>query len=121
MDLAAILRSSSGRSVTGTILISWPSSPVIKKPNTGDQSLDAWRTWKRDPRVHADYGSGWLRMYRFIPGENRVVAITFDPRTEELCESTSLVPDRSQHQFEISIRHAGPRGCRPLMLELPLE
>ncbi len=50
-----------------------------------------------------DYGSGWLRMYRFLPAENRVIAITFDPRTEELCEGTKLVPERGQHQFEFQV------------------
>ena len=49
-----------------------------------------------------DYGSGWLRMYRFTPLKSRVrgEAITFNPRTEELCEGVSLVPARQGHQFE---------------------
>lgn len=49
-----------------------------------------------------DYGSGWLRLYRFVPQDDQVVvtAITFDPRTEELCEGVSLVPERTAHQFE---------------------
>jgi len=50
-----------------------------------------------------DYGSGWLRMYRFLPRENRAIAITFNPRTEELCQGTKLVPDRAAHQFEFEI------------------
>jgi len=51
-----------------------------------------------------DYGSGWLRMYRFLPEEDsiRVQAITFYPQSEILCEGTSLVPDREAHQFEFS-------------------
>ncbi len=47
-----------------------------------------------------DYGSGWLRMYRFIPSQNKVQAITFDPKSELLCEGTKLVPDPKEHQFE---------------------
>ncbi len=49
-----------------------------------------------------DYGSGWLRMYRFYPELDRVrvQAITFDPRTEELCDGVRLVPNRNAHQFE---------------------
>ena len=50
-----------------------------------------------------DYGSGWLRMYRFVPSMNRVEAITFHPQTEELCEGTKIVPDRKEHQFEFPI------------------
>lgn len=48
-----------------------------------------------------DYGSGWLRLYRFSPQATRVAveAITFDPRTEQLCDGVSLVPDRAAHQF----------------------
>ena len=49
-----------------------------------------------------DYGSGWLRLYRFLPKENRVQAITFDPRTEDLCTGTKIVPDAAQHQFEFA-------------------
>lgn len=51
--------------------------------------------------VLQDYGSGWLRLFRFLPGENRVDVITFDPRTEKLCDGTRLVPERSEHQFQI--------------------
>ena len=49
-----------------------------------------------------DYGSGWLRMYRFSPLPNRVrvEAITFDPVTEALCDGVKLVPARNEHQFE---------------------
>jgi len=48
-----------------------------------------------------DYGSGWLRIYRFQPGKDHVLveAITLDPKTEELCQGVSLVPERSAHQF----------------------
>ncbi|WP_245764479.1 metallophosphoesterase [Planctomicrobium piriforme] len=53
-----------------------------------------------------DYGSGWLRMYRFLPADNRVEAITFDPRTEELCEGTKLVPNREEHQFQFTIQNS---------------
>jgi hypothetical protein len=51
-----------------------------------------------------DYGSGWLRLYRFYPTENRAEAITFHPTTEELCAGTKLVPDRAQHQFSFDVR-----------------
>lgn len=50
-----------------------------------------------------DYGTGWLRLYRFFPKENRVEVITFDPRTETLCEETRFVRDRKQHQFSLDI------------------
>jgi hypothetical protein len=56
-----------------------------------------------------DYGSGWLRMYRFLPSENRVIAITFDPRSEELCEGTKIVPARSEHQFEFEFVAQRPK------------
>ncbi len=50
-----------------------------------------------------DYSSGWLRLYRFFPDENRVDAITFHPSSEELCEGVKLVPDRNQHQFSLKV------------------
>lgn len=57
-----------------------------------------------------DYGSGWLRIYRFFPAENRVDAITFDPRTGELCETTKLVPERNQHQFSFPVELRAAAG-----------
>lgn len=51
-----------------------------------------------------DYGSGWLRVYRCFPSENRVEAVTFNPTTEILCETNKLVPDRAQHQFELPVK-----------------
>lgn len=55
-----------------------------------------------------DYGSGWLRLYRFTPDGTRVTveAITFDPKTEELCQETKRVPDRDRHQFQFTFTHA---------------
>lgn len=53
-------------------------------------------------RVHEilqDYRRYWLRLYRILPQQQRIEAITFDPRTEALCTATKLVPDRDQHQF----------------------
>lgn len=52
-----------------------------------------------------DYSSRWLRLYRFTPDAQqiRVQAITFHPKSEELCQGTSLVPDPSGHQFEFVI------------------
>ena len=52
-----------------------------------------------------DYGSGWLRLYRFTPDSEqiRVEAITFHPKSKEFCEGTTLVPEKSEHQFDIKI------------------
>ncbi|MDB5344821.1 MAG: Calcineurin-like phosphoesterase [Schlesneria sp.] len=48
-----------------------------------------------------DYSTGWLRLYRFQPTENRIRVFTFDPKTEELCPGTKLVKAPRDHQFEI--------------------
>ncbi|MCA9132244.1 MAG: metallophosphoesterase [Planctomycetales bacterium] len=48
-----------------------------------------------------DYGRGELRLYRFVPQEDRIDVITFEPRTEKLCPGIQLVPDRTDHQFSI--------------------
>ncbi len=50
-----------------------------------------------------DYATGWLRLYRFFPHENRVDAITFDPQTEALCDETRIVPERARHQFSLEV------------------
>ncbi|MEX1040139.1 MAG: metallophosphoesterase [Pirellulaceae bacterium] len=62
-----------------------------------------------------DYGSGWLRLYRFTPREDqvRVEAMTFHPTTEELCQETKVVPDRNEHQFQFDFTRAvQPSGVR---------
>lgn len=76
---------------------------------SGDQSrTQAYRASSKGLKgntVHEflqDYGSGWLRLYRFTPqdGQVRVQAFTFNPVTEELCAGVKLVPARDAHQFE---------------------
>jgi hypothetical protein len=56
--------------------------------------------------VHAllsDYTSaGPLRLYRFIPTENKVRVITFDTTKRELVESTNYVPGAAEHQFDVA-------------------
>lgn len=51
--------------------------------------------------VLSDYGSSGLRVYRFVPKENRIHAYTYNPIQQKLCEGTSIVPDREQHQFTL--------------------
>lgn len=53
----------------------------------------------QDYMQEASHG-GWLRLYRFLPEEQKVQVFTFHTGTEVLCEGTKLVKDRSQHQFE---------------------
>lgn len=76
---------------------------------SGDQSRTvAYRATTLGDRGNAiwelmqDYGSGYLRVYRFTPAENelRIRAITIHSGTGQLCEGVRLVPDRDQHQFE---------------------
>jgi hypothetical protein len=59
--------------------------------------------------IMQDYGSGWLRLYRFVPGENRIDAFTFDPTSEVLCEGTKLVPARTEHQFSMPYQMTGAK------------
>jgi len=56
-----------------------------------------------------DYGSGWIRLYRFTPNGDRmeVEAITVHSKTGELCQGTSFVPDRSEHQFHFEFNLVG--------------
>ena len=75
---------------------------------SGDQSrTQALRLESRGDHgnlVHAllsDYGLGGLRVLRFIPAQNRIEVRTWDPIKGELCESTKVVKERSQHQFTI--------------------
>jgi hypothetical protein len=48
----------------------------------------------------SDYSSdGSLRLYRFVPQENRVHVITYNTNRDHLTRSTKLVPDERDHQF----------------------
>jgi len=74
----------------------------------GDQSrTQAMR--QTDPGEHgnpihtalSDYGACGLRVYRFLPKEDLVQVITYSPFARRLCEGTSIVPDRGEHQFTL--------------------
>jgi len=50
----------------------------------------------------SDYtSSGPLRLYRFIPAENKVRVITFDTTKRQLVETMSYVTDPAEHQFTV--------------------
>lgn len=49
----------------------------------------------------SDYGSAGVRVYRFVPKENLIHVYTYSPMHDKLCEGTSIVPDRKQHQFTL--------------------
>ncbi len=51
--------------------------------------------------VLSDYGANGLRVMRFLPAENKIEVSTWNPLTQSLCESTSIVKDRDQHQFTL--------------------
>lgn len=51
----------------------------------------------------SDYtSSGPLRLYRFLPTENKVRVITYDTTRRELVDTTRYVSSRAAHQFELS-------------------
>lgn len=53
----------------------------------------------------SDYtSSGPLRLYRFLPKENRVQVITYDTTLSEITETTLHVKDRAEHQFTLPYR-----------------
>jgi hypothetical protein len=49
----------------------------------------------------SDYGSGGLRVMRFVPQENRIEVRTWDALKREFCSGTKVVPEESEHQFEL--------------------
>lgn len=76
---------------------------------SGDQSRSTAMTLSRQGvhgnDVHAllsDYtSSGPLRLYRFVPAENRVDVITYDTTRQEIVTATTRVPSRAEHQRQI--------------------
>jgi hypothetical protein len=57
--------------------------------------------------ILADYGLAGkqnhpvLRVYRFLPRENRIEVSTVDPFDSTLCLATAALPDRRAHQFTL--------------------
>ncbi len=51
--------------------------------------------------VLSDYGVNGLRVMRFLPAKNKIEVRTWNPLTNDFCMGTELVPDASQHQFEL--------------------
>lgn len=50
----------------------------------------------------SDYtSSGPLRLYRFLPNEQRVQVITWDTTLDEVVTSTKFVPEADQHAFDL--------------------
>jgi hypothetical protein len=57
----------------------------------------------------SDYtSSGPLRLYRFIPAENKVRVITFDTTKRQLVENTGYVADPAEHQFTVDYAMSEP-------------
>jgi len=45
--------------------------------------------------------SGYFRIYRFIPSEDRIEVKTFSPSAHKFAESTKIHPDPSKHSFDL--------------------
>ncbi len=49
----------------------------------------------------SDYREGYFRVYRFVPGENRIDVFTYSPTLGKRCDGTTLVPERERHEFSL--------------------
>lgn len=76
---------------------------------SGDQSRTTALTLQANGSVGnlvrallSDYtSSGPLRLYRFVPAENKVRVITYDTTKREVVEATRYVKDPAEHQFTL--------------------
>ena len=70
-------------------------STALRLSAVGDAGNTVWS-------LLSDYtSSGPLRIYRFLPGQQRVEAITYDTTKLERVESTGYVPELTEHQFSL--------------------
>ncbi len=81
----------------------------------GDQSrtqaLRLSSTGDHGNTVHellSDYGLNGLRVMRFVPAKSLIEVQTWDPVGGKLCEATSLIKDRDQHQFTLPYAMQSP-------------
>ena len=51
--------------------------------------------------ILSDYGANGIRIMRFYPDEDRIEVRTWNPMRGQLTAGTKIVPDASQHQFEL--------------------
>lgn len=58
--------------------------------------------------VLSDYGKGGLRVMRFVPQSNRIEIRTWNPLTSQLTQTTKIVPDAREHQFQLPYRMTMP-------------
>lgn len=56
--------------------------------------------------------SGYLRIYRFRPAENRIEVKTYSPNLHKFCEGTKLEPDPGQHAFDLPYNMTGAKAAQ---------
>lgn len=52
----------------------------------------------------SDYGTNGLRLMRFLPAINRIEVRTWNPIENRLTRGTKIVPEESEHQFNLAYR-----------------
>ncbi len=57
--------------------------------------------------------SGYLRIYRFWPAENRIEVKTYSPNLHKFCETTKREPDPEQHTFDLPYDMGGGEAVEP--------
>ena len=57
--------------------------------------------------------SGYLRLYRFWPAENRIEVKTYSPNLHKFCETTKREPDPKQHTFDLPYDMSGEKAAEP--------
>jgi len=82
----------------------------------GDQSrtqtMHMSLTGQHGNKVHAclsDYREGYFRVYRFIPENKRIEAMTYSATSAQLCTGTDIVKQEAEHQFVLTYDMTGPK------------
>ncbi len=65
-------------------------------------------------RLLSDYtSSGPLRLYRFLPAEDKVQVITYDTTMLQMTGTTRYKPDRASHQFTLGYQMRAEQPAKP--------
>jgi hypothetical protein len=78
---------------------------ILSGDQSRTQSYYHTAAGNRGNAVHelmSDYREGYLRVYRFLPDEDRIDVFTYSPTLEKLCDGTKIVPDPGDHQFSFA-------------------
>lgn len=83
------------------LVVSGDQGPAIcwRETLTGENGNVVHATLQDYPRTRDD--EDWIRLYRFLPKENRIDVWTYSPQRDEVCHDSGFRKGRNHHVFSL--------------------